>query len=51
MLWFGAGNELKQDKDKDQIHFVTYLTESYDIIIRIKITIENCEKYLKNKID
>jgi len=41
-------NELKEDKD--QSHVVTYLTESYDIIKRIKIARENCEKYLKNKI-
>ena len=40
-------NELK--KDNAQSHVVRYLTESCEIMKRVKLTREKCEQYLENK--
>ena len=37
--------ELKQDQDQSQT--VRYLSETYDLMKRIKIARENCQKYLE----
>ena len=40
-------NELK--KDNDQSHVVRYLTESCEIMKRVKLAREKCEQYIENK--